>query len=72
LVDVMAGVENIRLFRNRDELELYTRQTARYFPRRVAKDGGGLLRCLLREIPKAEEGEAAGGDTTTGGPSEGL
>ncbi|KAF8246488.1 hypothetical protein K440DRAFT_662078 [Wilcoxina mikolae CBS 423.85] len=72
LVDLMAGVENVWVFRNRGELEEYTRETGRYFPRRDAKGGGGLVRCLLREIPKEEQEAAAETAGETGEPSERL
>jgi len=51
LVDLLSGAD-IRVFRNREELVEYTRATERYFPKKEAKErGGGLLRCMLREMP---------------------
>ncbi|KAF8539580.1 hypothetical protein BDD12DRAFT_805190 [Trichophaea hybrida] len=72
LVDLMAGVENVWVFRNRGELEAYTRETGRYFPKRDVKGGGGLVRCLLREIPKEEQEAATATVGETGEPSEML
>jgi len=51
-VDLMAGDELV--FRTKAELIEHTKATGRYFPRKTAKEnGGGLLRCLLREMPPA-------------------
>jgi hypothetical protein len=59
----MAG--HIRTFRNREEMMEHTKVTGRYFPRKVAKErGGGLLRCLLREMPEQGQDEQQAMSTT--------
>jgi hypothetical protein len=49
----MAG--EIRTFHSKQEMMDHTKATGRYFPKKEAKEkGGGMLRCLLREMPVQE------------------
>ena len=41
--------ENIQIFKSRDELRKYTKETGKYFPKQSAVDGG-VLRALRRDI----------------------
>jgi hypothetical protein len=50
LVDLVEGSKKeVRIFKTEQELSIYTRQTAKFFPKENAVDGG-VLRALRRHI----------------------